>query len=220
MFSPLPVRRYSAGPALFSVGVHLAVAVVFLLLARLHPVHVFTLPGTELGTRVELTYLPGRAPAPVAHAQPKVKPRPVSGPALLASTTSPDPLRLPPAPHLTVTEASPSPNLSSPASAIPDSTSGSDSWGSGSIQIALTTYSPSPAPDLSVLPRGVQGDVVVDVTIDPSGKVADLAVLHTLGYGIESSVIGTLKTWTFRPATKDGNPIASVQELHFHFGPV
>ena len=110
--------------------------------------------------------------------------------------------------------------MSAPASAIPDSTTGSDSWGSGSIQIALTTYSPSPAPDLSALPHGVQGDVVVDVTIDPSGKVADLAVLHTLGYGIESSVIGTLKTWTFRPATKDGTPIASVQELHCHFGPV
>jgi protein TonB len=121
-----------------------------------------------------------------------------------------------------VTEAAPapSPNVSSPAAAIPDSNSGSDSWGSGAIQIALTTYSPSPAPDLSVLPHGIQGDVVVDVTIDPSGKVADLAVLHTLGYGIESSVIGTLRTWTFRPATKDGNPIASVQELHFHFGPV
>ncbi len=102
----------------------------------------------------------------------------------------------------------------------PDSNSGSDSWGSGSVEIALTTYSPSPAPDLSVLPHGVQGDVVVDVTIDPDGKVADLAVLHTLGYGIESSVIGTLKTWTFRPAKKDGTPIASVQELHFHFGPV
>ena len=65
-----------------------------------------------------------------------------------------------------------------------------------------------------------RGLLVVDVTIDPTGKVADLAVLHTLGYGIESSVIGTLRTWTFRPATKDGNPIASVQELHFHFGPV
>ncbi len=110
--------------------------------------------------------------------------------------------------------------MSAPASATPDSSTGSDSWGSGAIQIALTTYSPSPAPDLSVLPHGVQGDVVVDVTIDPSGKVADLAVLRTLGYGIESSVIGTLKTWTFRPATKDGTPIASVQELHFHFGPV
>jgi periplasmic protein TonB len=114
-----------------------------------------------------------------------------------------------------VTEAAPAP----PAE-TPDSTSGSDSWGADSIQIALTTYSPSPSPDLSVLPHGVQGDVIVDVTIDSTGKVADLALLHTLGYGIESSVLGTLKTWVFHPATKDGTPVASIQELHFHFGPV
>jgi protein TonB len=220
MFSPLPVRRRSAGSSLLSVGVHLVAVAGLVWLARLHPVHVFSLPGTDRGTRVELTYLPGRAPAPASHPQTKVKPRPVSGPPLITSTASESAIHLPPVPHLTVTEAAPSPNATSPASATPDSTSGSDSWGSGSMQIALTTYSPSPAPDLSVLPHGVQGDVVVDVTIDPSGKVADLAVLHTLGYGIESSVIGTLKTWVFRPATKDGNPIASVQELHFHFGPV
>jgi periplasmic protein TonB len=222
MFSPLPIRRSFAESGALSIGVHVAAIAVFLFFERLHPVHVFSLPGTELGTRVELTYMPGRAPAPASHPQTKTKPRRVSGPPLLASTAAPATIHLPPLPHLTVTEAAPapSPNVSSPASAIPDSSSGSDSWGSGSIQIALTTYSPSPAPDLSVLPHGVQGDVVVDVTIDPSGKVADLAVLHTLGYGIESSVIGTLRTWTFRPATKDGNPIASVQELHFHFGPV
>ena len=220
MFSPLPVRRNSAISLSFSTGAHLALAAFLVFLARLHPVHVFTLPGTDLGTRVELTYTPGRAPAPSLRPQTKMKPRPASGPALLASQTSSDTIPLPPVPHLTVTEATPSPSVSSPASAAPDSTSGSDSWGSGSIQIALTTYSPSPAPDLSALPHGVQGDVVVDVTIDPTGKVADLAVLHTLGYGIESSVIGTLKTWIFRPATKDGSPIASVQELHFHYGPV
>jgi protein TonB len=222
MFSPLPVRRSFAESGALSVGAHVAAIALFVFFERLHPVHVFTLPGTDLGTRVELTYMPGRAPAPTSHPQTRIKPQRVSGPTLLAKTTSPDALHLPPLPHLTVTEAAPgpSPNVSSPAAAIPDSTSGSDSWGSGSIQIALTTYSPSPAPDLSVLPHGVQGDVVVDVTIDPSGKVADLAVLHTLGYGIESSVIGTLRTWTFHPATKDGNPIASVQELHFHFGPV
>ena len=61
---------------------------------------------------------------------------------------------------------------------------------------------------------------MVDVTIDPTGKVADLEVLKTLGYGIESSVLDTVRTWVFRPATKDGVPVASVQELHFHFGPV
>jgi periplasmic protein TonB len=224
MFSPLPTRRRSVNATLLSVGAHAVVAGLVILSLRMHPVQVFSLPGTDLGTRVELSYMPGRAPAPAPHPQSKVKPKAVSGtpitPSPAVAKASPDTVHLPPLPHLTVTEAAPSPNISSPASATPDSSSGSDSYGSGSIQIALTTYSPSPAPDLSALPHGIQGDVVVDVTIDPTGKVADLAVLHTLGYGIESSVIGTLKTWTFRPATKDGNPIASVQELHFHFGPV
>jgi protein TonB len=222
MISPLPTRHRSAKSASLSVAAHALVAAVVVFSLRMHPVQVFSLPGTDLGTRVELSYLPGRAPVPAVHPQVKVKPKAISpitpSPAVAAAAA--DTVHLPPLPHLTVTEAAPSPNTSSPASVTPDSSSGSDSYGSGSIQIALTTYSPSPVPDLSGLPHGVQGDVVVDVTIDPSGKVADLAVLHTLGYGIESSVIGTLKTWTFRPATKDGTPIASVQELHFHFGPV
>jgi periplasmic protein TonB len=187
-------------------GHGLVVAVLFVSL-RQHPVHVYTLPGTPSGTHVELAYLPGRAPAPVVHPHAKVKPQPAVAP-------------LTPMPHLTVTETTASPSQTSAPAPVPDATTGTDSWGSGSVQIALTTYSPSPTPDLSVLPHGIQGDVVVDVTIDPNGKVADLAVLHTLGYGIESSVIGTLKTWMFHPATKDGTPIASVQELHFHFGPV
>jgi protein TonB len=202
MFSPLPNRRSLTSSTWLSIAAHAVAGAVFL----------FSMPG--------------RAPAPALHAQKKIKPRAVAAPEItpaptpLATPPQPALIHPPPLPHLTVTEAAPSPNASAPASALPDATTGSDSWGSGSIQIALTTYSPSPAPDLSVLPHGVQGDVVIDVTIDPSGKVADLAVLHTLGYGIESSVIGTLKTWTFRPATKDGTPIASVQELHFHFGPV
>ena len=224
MFSPLPTRRPLLGSSSLSVAAHAAAIAVFLFLARLHPVHVFNLPGTALGSHMDLAYLPGRAPTPVFHPQTRIKPRAVSphipSPTIQASTPPPPAIQMPPRPHLTITEAAPSPNASAPEAATPDSSSGSDSWGSGSIQIALTTYSPSPAPDLSVLPHGVQGDVVVDVTIDPNGKVAELAVLRTLGYGIESSVIGTLKTWTFRPATKDGTPIASVQELHFHFGPV
>jgi protein TonB len=215
MFSPLPTRRGLSGPTSLSLAAHALVAALVLFSLRHHPVRVFNLPGTSLGTHMELSYLPGRAPVPGAQAKTRIKPQALSMP-----EATPSEVPLPPLPHLTVTEAAPSPNLTAPASNSPDSSSGSDSWGSGAIQIALTTYSPSPAPDLSALPHGVQGDVVVDVTIDPSGKVADLAVLHTLGYGIESSVIGTLRTWTFRPATKDGAPIASVQELHFHFGPV
>jgi protein TonB len=224
VFSLPPNRdRFFAGTA-WSLAAHIALGAGLFYALHQRPVHVFTLPGSDLGTRVELTYLPGRAPAAVVSPQPvkpklvtakAAKPTPSLLPALPIAAAN-----LPPMPHLTVTEAAPSPNSTSPAAAIPDASSGSDSWGSGSMQIALTTFSPSPKPDLSTLPHGVQGDVIVDVTIDPNGKVTDLAVLHTIGYGIDSSVIGTLKTWIFHPATRDGAPISSVQELHFHFGPV
>jgi periplasmic protein TonB len=226
MLLALPDRRRFLKSTWLSVAAHALVIAAFVLALRQRPVHVFNLPGTDLGTHLALTYLPGRAPAPTLRRMTRIKPRAQSAPQLrptlhsAASQPTAATIHPPPLPHLTVTEAAPSPDVSAPASATPDATTGSDSWGSGSLQIALTTFSPSPAPDLSVLPHGVQGDVIVDVTIDPNGKVAELAVLHTLGYGIESSVIGTLKTWTFRPATKDGTPIASVQELHFHFGPV
>jgi periplasmic protein TonB len=207
VFSPLQNRRIHLGPAIASFGAHAAAGLLLLLALHHHPVRVFTLPGTNLGDRMEITYLPGRAPAPAVHTQARIKPRIV-------------PVHAAPAAPKAVPAPTPAASLPAPAAAVPDTTTGSDSWGSGSIQIAFTTYSPSPAPDLSVLPRGTQGDVVIDVTIDPNGKVSDLAVLHTVGFGIENSVLNTLRTWTFRPATKDGTPIASIQELHFHFGPV
>jgi periplasmic protein TonB len=207
VFSPLPGRRIRLGSAAISLGVHATLGLALLVALRSHPVRVFSLPGTEKGTHLELAYLPGRAPAPASRPKPRVKPKPAPTPVA-------------PKPQPQTPEIASSPNVSSPAAPSPDSTSGSDSWGSGSVQIAFTTFSPSPAPDLSTLPRGVQGDVVIDVTIDSQGKVANLEVLRTLGYGIDTSVVATLKTWTFRPATKDGTPIASVQELHFHYGPV
>jgi protein TonB len=98
--------------------------------------------------------------------------------------------------------------------------SSNDALGTDDIRIALTTFSPSPKPDLSRLPHGAQGEVVLDVTIDPTGQVADLQILQTLGYGVDGTVADTVRTWKFSPATKDGVPVASVQELHFHYGPV
>jgi periplasmic protein TonB len=207
VFSPLPTRRIRLRSAAVSLSVHATLGLALFVTLRSHPVRVFNLPGTASGTHLELAYLPGRAPAPAVRPKAKVAPKPAPTP------VAPKPQPPPP-------DTASSPNVSSPTAATPDATSGSDSWGSGAVQIAFTTFSPSPAPDLSTLPHGVQGDVVIDVTIDSQGKVSNLEVLRTLGYGIDSSVVNTLRSWTFRPATKDGTPIASVQELHFHYGPV
>ncbi len=209
-----------------SLALHAVALLAIVVYAYRRPTRIFSTAGTATGTHIELVYLPGSAPVPALTRKVAVKPKPTAVAELRPSAIEPiapplpPALHLPPRPYLTLSPSATPSNAATPPAASADATTGSDSFGSGNVEIAFTTYSPSPAPDLSQLPHGAQGDVVVDVTIDPTGKVADLEVLRTLGYGIESSVLDTVRTWVFRPATKDGVPVASVQELHFHFGPV
>ena len=67
------------------------------------------------------------------------------------------------------------------------------------------------------VPSEVQGNVVVEVTINAQGEVVDARVLETIGYGIEELALATVRQWRFRPATKDGDPIPSRQDIYFHF---
>jgi periplasmic protein TonB len=164
------------------------------------------LPGSEHGTNLILTYSPGRAPVRTSTPNPKTTPKQA-----VATTPMPTP------PVEKATDTAASPNTASPASAQPDSTAGADALGSGDINIALASYFPTPQPDLSALPRGTKGDVILDIVIDSTGKIADVKMASGLGYGIDESIIATVHQWTFHPATKDGQPVASEQELHFHY---
>ena len=80
---------------------------------------------------------------------------------------------------------------------------------------------PTVFPDLRIardqLPEGVQGDVVVEVTIDEHGTVIEQRLLQGIGYGIDERVLALLRDWHFRPATRNGVPIASKHDVHFHF---
>ncbi len=190
----------------WSVLLHATLLIV--LFRSSHAVRVRTfLPGTPQGAHIDLSYLPGGAPP---SAPPSVRKQ---TPVVAKESRLPLPPRLTPPVQAPASQVSTSSPTASTAST-------NDALGSDDIQIALTTYSPSPKPDLSRLPHGAQGEVVLDVTIDPTGQVADLQILATLGYGVDGAVVDTVRTWKFSPATKDGVPVASVQELHFHYGPV
>jgi TonB family protein len=67
------------------------------------------------------------------------------------------------------------------------------------------------------LPRGLQGDVIVEVTIDPQGSVVDERLLQGLGQGIDEKVLAAVREWRFRPATRNGVPVPSKHDVHFHF---
>ena len=77
-------------------------------------------------------------------------------------------------------------------------------------------YPDPPVSDLDV-PSGVQGDVIVEVTIDPQGNVVETKLLKGIGYGIEQKVLQVLQQWRFHPAVRDGVTIASQHIVHFHY---
>jgi len=76
---------------------------------------------------------------------------------------------------------------------------------------------PDPPVSRDDLPSGVQGDVIVEVTIDSRGDVVQTKLLQGIGYGIEQKVLQVLQRWHFHPATRDGVNIASQHIVHFHY---
>ena len=99
----------------------------------------------------------------------------------------------------------------------PPPVNGGDPLGESDVTVAMADYFPAPKPDLSVLPHGTRGDVVIDVTIDEDGKVVDTKIDQSLGQPVDDAVMAVLQTWTFTPATKAGKPVASIQQLLFHY---
>jgi len=83
------------------------------------------------------------------------------------------------------------------------------------IRPALPIVSPDPVfgSDLA----GIEGDVIVEVTIDEQGSIVQKLVLHSLGAAVDEKVLAALEKWHFTPASKNGVPIPSKQDVYYHF---
>ena len=190
------------GSTLSAVLIH---AVLLLSVVRGHHVTIapMRLPGTAAGSHLSLTYLPGRPPSTPA---PSVARQ-------LPSERHPAPVRV----RVPVQEQTASVSPTQTPASHPDATNGDDSLGTGNVNIALAASFPAPKPDLTPLPHGTSGDVVLDIVIDATGKVSSITMSRGLGHGIDETVIATVQQWSFHPATRDGQPVPSEQELHFHY---
>ena len=85
------------------------------------------------------------------------------------------------------------------------------------VRPALPVHFPDPEIHRSEVPSGVEGTVVVEVTIDTLGNVTATKILKRLGYGIDEKVEAAVRNWRFRPAFMDGRPIPSQQDVLYHF---
>ena len=54
-----------------------------------------------------------------------------------------------------------------------------------------------------------QGTVTVYIDIDAAGNVTDAHLIRALGLGLDEKAIAVVKKWKFKPAQKDGKPVAT-----------
>ena len=84
------------------------------------------------------------------------------------------------------------------------------------IRPALPVVAPDPIVASSEL-DGLQGDVVIEVTIDEKGNIIQKVVIQSLAPAVDSKVLEALENWRFRPATRNGLAIPSKQDVFYHF---
>ena len=84
------------------------------------------------------------------------------------------------------------------------------------VRPALPVVSPDPIVAATEL-NGLQGDVVVEVTIDEKGNIIQKVVIQSLAPVIDGRVLEALENWRFRPATRNGVAIPSKQDVYYHF---
>jgi periplasmic protein TonB len=196
-----PVGSAFRGGMVWSIAIHgVGIAVVALALRSGVRIAPYRLPGSAQGVQFLTYYSPGSTSRTENE--------------LSAKTVEKQTAAIRAKPKAVEAKAEP---VVAPSSERGVGGSGQSGLGEGNITIALEKYFPYPKPSLDTLPKGTAGDVILNAVIDEHGKISQLTVVQGLGPAIDDAVIATVNQWLYTPAMKDGVPVPSVEELHFHY---
>jgi TonB family protein len=76
---------------------------------------------------------------------------------------------------------------------------------------------PTPAYTDEARKMRVEGEVLLEVVLEASGKVRVLRVVRGLGHGLDESAVRAAEQINFKPALRDGQPSDSTAVLHIIF---
>jgi TonB family protein len=127
----------------------------------------------------------------------------------------------PPEPAMSapVEEEQESQATSGPPAGTPFGTANSGSLYGDDIKPALPVSTSDPVVGPADLKGGIEGNEIVEITIDEKGNIVQKVVLQSLGPAIDAKVLAALESWHFRPATRNGVAISSKQDVYYHFPP-
>lgn len=104
------------------------------------------------------------------------------------------------------------PEFRRPDDTIPDQTSQGDQAVHKVDQKSVVAPTPvyQPDPDYSDRARDAkyQGTVILGVVVDSSGRVSRVKLLRALGRGLDEKAMEKVEIWKFKPATRNGQPVA------------
>ena len=63
----------------------------------------------------------------------------------------------------------------------------------------------------------IEGSVLLSTVIDVDGYVRDIKVLRSLDPGLDANAVSAVATWVFKPAEKDGQPVAVSAHIEVNF---
>lgn len=108
---------------------------------------------------------------------------------------------------------------------IPDAPPGYGSFGDGqgpfhvggNIEPPVKIHDPHPAYTEEARMARIQGVVLLQAVLDPEGNVTRLQVIKGLPLGLTESALETVAEWKYKPATRNGLPVAVYLHLAINF---
>jgi TonB family protein len=81
------------------------------------------------------------------------------------------------------------------------------------------TYGPKPSYTADAMRAKMQGIVGLEAVVTPQGTVGEVRITRSLDqhFGLDQEAIKTVKSWRFRPARKNGEPVAVWVDIELSF---
>jgi protein TonB len=87
----------------------------------------------------------------------------------------------------------------------------------GSVRPPVAIFTPDPEFSEEARKAKFSGNVMVSLIVDPSGKPRNVHVLRGVGMGLDQKAVEAVEQYKFKPAMKDGKPVAVYVNIEVNF---
>jgi TonB family protein len=87
----------------------------------------------------------------------------------------------------------------------------------GGVSAPIPIYRPEPEYSEEARKAKFQGTVVLSIVVDERGSPTQFKVIRPLGLGLDEKAIEAVQKWRFKPAVKDGKPVAVLATVEVNF---